>query len=739
MGKIPMKRRLMMLLSFFVLGTAMLFAQKVNLNYNKATLRTVLESITEQIGHTLAFSKEAVDLSDEVTIRVTDGEAAQVLNQLLTPRQIGYEIRDNKIYIFDQPVPVNAVTRQTPPQEVRLTGTVTDVNGEPIIGANIVVPGTTIGTVTNVDGTYSMTLPRGSVLRFSYIGYTGQEFTIANQTVLNVQLQEDTEVLDELVVVGYGVQRKSVVTAAISKVSAEELNVTRPARVEDALKGKVSGVQITQSSGQPGSDSKVRIRGIGTINNSEPLYIVDGMEVGGGINYLNPVDIASVEILKDAASAAIYGSRAANGVILVTTKKGDKGKATVNYDVSYGWQNPWKKKEILDAREYMVIMNEAQINDGNLPRYNNEQVMGAGKGTDWQDETFYYNAPVQNHQVSVSGGTDKGNYFLSFGYFDQAGIVGGNYDKSNFERYSLRSNSIYNIFETKERSFLNNVQLGVNVGYSRNKSTGIETNSEYGSILGSALTFSPLVPVYADEETGKAILAQYPHAVKNGDRVFSIPPAGFQEIANPVGMLNQPSAGLNNADKFVGSFWGELTILPELKFRSSYGVDLAFWGYDSYTFPYFLATQGKDVQFSTVQSEMNRGYTWQLENYFSYNKSFEEIHNLSFVLGQSASKYTYRNLGGNDRDLLENDPLKANINYAIADRKEERAWGGTGGYNFTARASYFGRIDYNYDEKYMLQATVRRDGSSNFGPGHKWGVFPSFSAGWNVTNAAAMV
>ena len=738
MGKIPMKRRLMMLLSFFVLGTAMLFAQKVNLNYSKATLRTVLESITEQIGHTLAFSKEAVDLSDEVTIRITDGEAAQVLNQLLTPRQIGYEIRDNKIYIFDQPAPVNAATRQTPPQEVRLTGTVTDVNGEPIIGANIVVPGTTIGTVTNVDGTYSMTLPRGSVLRFSYIGYTGQEFTIANQTVLNVQLQEDTEVLDELVVVGYGVQRKSVVTAAISKVSAEELNVTRPARVEDALKGKVSGVQITQSSGQPGSDSKVRIRGIGTINNSEPLYIVDGMEVGGGINYLNPVDIASVEILKDAASAAIYGSRAANGVILVTTKKGDKGKATVNYDVSYGWQNPWKKKEILDAREYMVIMNEAQINDGNLPRYNNEQVMGAGKGTDWQDETFYYNAPVQNHQVSVSGGTDKGNYFLSFGYFDQAGIVGGNYDKSNFERYSLRSNSIYNIFETKERSFLNNVQLGVNVGYSRNKSTGIETNSEYGSILGSALTFSPLVPVYADEETGKAILAQYPHAVKNGDRVFSIPPAGFQEIANPVGMLNQPSAGLNNADKFVGSFWGELTILPELKFRSSYGVDLAFWGYDSYTFPYFLATQGKDVQFSTVQSEMNRGYTWQLENYFSYNKSFEEIHNLSFVLGQSASKYTYRNLGGNDRDLLENDPLKANINYAIADRKEERAWGGTGGYNFTARASYFGRIDYNYDEKYMLQATVRRDGSSNFGPGHKWGVFPSFSAGWNVTNEAFM-
>jgi TonB-linked SusC/RagA family outer membrane protein len=738
MGKIPMKRRLLILMSLFVLGSSIGFAQKVTLNYNRTNLRTVLERVTEQTDYTLAFSKEVVNLSDEVTIRVTDADLAAVLNQLLTPRNIGYEIRDKKIYIFDKAISEIAESTQRPQQDVNLKGRVTDENGEPVIGVNISIPGTSIGTVTDYDGNYSLTLARGSTLRFSYIGFLDKEYTITNQTQLNVQLFEDTEVLDELIVVGYGVQRKSVVTAAISKVSAEELNVTRPTRVEDALKGKVSGVQITQSSGQPGSDSKVRIRGIGTINNSEPLYIVDGMEVGGGINYLNPVDIASVEILKDAASAAIYGSRAANGVILVTTKKGDKGTATVNYDVSYGWQNPWKKKEILDAGEYMVIINEAQINDGNLPRYNNEQMTGAGRGTDWQDETFYYNAPVQNHQVSVSGGTDKGNYFLSFGYFDQAGIVGGDYDKSNFERYSLRSNSTYTIFETKERSFLNNIQLGVNVGYSRNKSTGIETNSEYGSILGSALTFSPLVPVYADEETAKSILSQYPHAVKNGNRVFSIPPAGFQEIANPVGMLNQPTAGLNNADKFVGSFWGELTILPELKFRSSYGVDLAFWGYDTYTFPYFLATQGKDMQFSTVQSEMNRGYTWQLENYFSYNKSFEEVHNLSFVLGQSASKYTYRTLGGNDRDLLENDPLKANINYAIADRKEERAWGGTGGYNFTARASYFGRIDYNYDEKYMLQATVRRDGSSNFGPGNKWGVFPSFSAGWNVTNEAFM-
>lgn len=716
------------------------YAQKVNLNFSRKPLKTVLESITSQTGYTLAFSKEAVNLNELVSVNVSDTDVKQVLNQLLTPRSIAYELKDNKIFL--SPVAVSKATesRQTSTQERRISGTVVDANGESVIGANISVPGTTIGTVTDVDGRYTLNVPQGSVLRFSYIGFVDQEFTITNQSTLNVTLREDNELLDEIVVVGYGVQKKSVVTAAISRVSAEELNTNRPSRVEDALKGKVSGVQITQSSGQPGSDSKVRIRGIGTINNSEPLYIVDGMEVGGGINYLNPVDIQSVEILKDAASAAIYGSRAANGVVLITTKSGKSGKASINYDVSYGWQNPWKKKEILNAREYMVIMNEAQINDGNLPRYTQEQMQNIGVDTDWQDETFYYNAPVQNHQVSISGGSDKMQYFVSLGYFDQAGIVGGNYGKSNYNRWSVRSNSTYTIFEDLNRSFLNKVVLNANVGYSRDKSTGIETNSEYGSILGSALTFSPLVPVYApDEDAANAILANYPHAVKGKDgRVFSLPPAGFQEIANPVGMLNQPTSGKNNSDKIVGSFWAELSILPELKFRSSYGVDLAFWGYDGYTFPYYLASMGKFLDFSTVQSEMNRGMRWQVENYFSYAKTFNEVHNLSAVLGQSANKYTYRNLGGNDRDLLETDPLKANINSAIADRKEERVWGGTGGYNFVAGASYFGRVDYNYDERYMLQATVRRDGSSNFGANNKWGVFPSFSFGWNVTNEQFM-
>jgi len=624
-------------------------------------------------------------------------------------------------------------------QKFTISGQVKDTQGEPVIGANVIIKGTTNGTITDLDGMFSIPdVEQSSVLEISFIGYTPQLVKISDNKPLIITLAEDSQALDEIVVVGYGVQKKSVVTAAISRVTADELNAAKPSRVEDALKGKVSGVQITQSSGQPGSDSKVRIRGIGTVNNSDPLYIVDGMPVDGGINYLNPVDIQSVEILKDAASAAIYGARAAHGVVLVTTKSGKSGKATINYDFSYGWQNPWKKKAVLNAREYMTIMNEAQVNDGNAPLYSQEEIASAGNGTDWQDATFNYDAPVQQHQVSINGGSDKMQYFLSLGYFNQEGIVGGDYGKSNYDRWSLRSNSTYEVFEAQDRKFLNKLKVGVNIGYSRGTNSTVESNSEYGSILGSAITFSPLVPVYANEKESAEILAKYPTAVvdKNG-RVFSLPPSGYQELANPVAQLNAPSVTKNNEDKFVGSFWAELDVLPGLKFKSSYGADLAFWGADGYGFEYYMGSMKKNEQ-SWVQSEMNRGYRWQVENVLTYNKTFFEKNNLTVVLGQSAQKYSVRKLGGSDYDLLETDPNKANINSATGSRDDERTWGGTDGYNFTALASYFGRIDYNYDERYMLQFTMRRDGSSRFGPNHKWATFPALSVGWNVLNEPYM-
>lgn len=623
-------------------------------------------------------------------------------------------------------------------QDIQIKGVVVSGGDNlPLPGVNVVVKGTSIGTITDLDGQFSFAVPAKSMLSITYIGYKPLEVAADGSKLMNITLQEDTETLDEVVVVGYGVQKKSVVTAAISRVTAEDLNNTTPSRIEDALKGKVSGVQITQSSGQPGADSKVRIRGVGTVNNSEPLYIVDGMPVDGGINYLNPTDIQSVEILKDAASAAIYGARAANGVILVTTKSGVSGKTNITYDFTYGLQNPWKKRSVLNATEYMTLMNEVAVNDGNAPKYLPEQIASAGKGTDWQDETFNYDAPVQSHQVSVNGGSEKIVYFLSLGYYDQEGIVGGNYGKSNYNRWSLRTNSTYNVFETKDRSFLNKMRVGVNISYARAKSSAIETNTEYGSILGSALAFDPTVPVYAANP--ESVLASYPNAVKDKNgKVYSIPAGGFQEIANPVGMLNAPTSSTLNEDKFVASFWGELDLYEGLKFKSSYGADLAFWGNDGYTFPYFLATQGKNITQSSVFSNMHRGFTWQVENTLTFTKTFDDKHNLTVLLGQSAKEYTLRELYGDDYDLLETNPDKANINSAIADRDEERVAGGTGGFSNQTLASYFGRIDYNFDERYMIQATVRRDGSSNFGPNHKWAVFPSVSLGWNVTNEAFM-
>lgn len=732
--KLSKKKLLIMkvsfLLTFFTIlnVSANLHSQdmKLNLSVKDKSLIDVIRIIEKESKYRFFFSDNYEDLNNTVSLDAKDKNINEILSNLLENKAITYKLLDNNIVVI---TPIGTLQTQN------ITGTVTDaVSGEALPGVNIVVVGTTTGVVTDIDGKYSIDVSSENVvLNFSYVGYLSQQIEVSGRNVINIQLVSDIQNLEEVVVVGYGVQKKSVVTAAISRVSTDDLANTAPTRVEDVLKGKVSGVQITQSSGQPGADSKVRIRGIGTVNNSDPLYIVDGMPVDGGIDYLNPVDIQSVEILKDAASAAIYGARAANGVILVTTKSGTVGKLNINYDVSYGWQNPWKKKSVLNATEYMTIMNEAAINDGKAPVYSAQQISAAGAGTDWQDETFYYNAPVQSHQLSLNGGTEKITYFLSLGYFDQAGIVGGDYDKSNFKRWSIRSNNTYNVYENNSRSFLNKIRLGMNLGYSRTKSSSVEANSEYGSILGSALAFDPTVPVYSTNPD--SVLKARPRAVKDKDgRVFSLPPAGFQEIANPVAMLNSPTRSEGNADKFVSTFWAELDVIKNLKFKSSYGVDLAFWGNDGYSFPYFLASQGKDISQSSVFSNMHRGFTWQLENTLTYTKSFAEKHNFTLLAGQSSKEYKVRELFGDDYDLLETVPGKANIDYGTADRSEERTAGGTGGYSSLTLASYFGRLDYNFAEKYIFQATIRRDGSSNFGSNHKWAVFPSFSVGWNVTN-----
>ena len=618
-------------------------------------------------------------------------------------------------------------------QNLTVTGVVLDESRQPIVGAFIVEQGTTNGTSAGLDGDFTLRVPAGAVLEVSCIGYVTRTVTVTSEQKLEIILQDDTQMLEETVVVGYGVQKKSVVTASISKVDGDALNKVRASTVNDAIKGKVSGVQITQASGQPGSGSQIKIRGIGTVNNSDPLYIVDGMPVDGGIDYLNPNDIKSVEILKDAASAAIYGARAANGVVLVTTRNGEKGQATINYNGSYGWQNPWRKKEVLNAKEYMVIMNEARINDGGAPLYSAAEIAAAGVGTDWQDETFYYNAPITQHQISASGGTEKVTYFISAGYFKQDGIMGGNYGKSNYDRLSLRSNSTYVPFETKERSIFNKLTLTANVAYSNINSAGITTNSEFGSVLGSAVGFNPSIPVFADDATAAAILAAHPTAIVAADgRVYSLPPTGYQELTNPVANLDTPSNTLYKTHKFVANFGAELDIMPGLKFKTNFGTDLSFWRNRGYGFEQYKSSMNQTLT-SWVNMGMNEGLRWQVENYFTYNKTLDR-HSFAVVLGQSAMSYSYIYVSGTDYNLKETNPAMAYIDSAIGSTDDERTSGGTGGYDHQRLASYFFRFDYNFDERYMLEFTVRRDGSSRFGPGHKWATFPAVSAGWNVTN-----
>ena len=494
-------------------------------------------------------------------------------------------------------------------QQITCKGNIADVSGEPIIGASVVVKGTSQGTVSDLDGNFTIQANPNTTLVVSYIGYVTQEVKASDK--LKITLKEDSRTLEDVVVVGYGVQKKSVVTASIAKVSADDLDGKAAVRVDNALKGLASGVTVTSSSGQPGAAAQVRVRGVGTINNSNPLYIVDGMPIEGGIDYLNPSDIESIEVLKDAASGAIYGTRAANGVILVTTKGGEKGRVHVNYNFSYGWQNPWKHRDVLNATEYAVMMNEGLVNAGQAPIYADPYQYG--KGTDWQDEVFNDNAGVVNHEVNVSGASDKINYYLSMGYYHQDGIVGGNYDRSNYSRMSLRSNTSYTLFDdTKDRDWLNKLQISANISYARVKSKAIDANSQYGSPLGSALYLSPiLTPTVsgAAAEAQSSLYGEQYMLYDGAGRMYTVPGSSYQEMNNPLAMLSLPG-DLGWSHKFVANFSADLNIGYGVKYRISYGADLSFWGSDGYTPLYYLSGNNK-ATITNAHQLSNRGTVWQ--------------------------------------------------------------------------------------------------------------------------------
>ena len=464
-------------------------------------------------------------------------------------------------------------------QNVPLKGTVQDSAGEPIIGAFVVQQGTANGSMTDVNGDFSLVTPPGAAIEVSCIGYATQVIINNGEQNLVVVLADDTQMLEETVVIGYGVQKKSVVTASIAKVDADALGVTAPTRVDNALKGLTAGVTVTASSGQPGASSRIRIRGTGSINSSDPIYIVDGMPISGGIDYLNPSDIESIEVLKDAASGAVYGTRAANGVVLVTTKKGSRGKAQIDYNFSYGLSSPWKEREVLNASEYALLINEGLVNSGTAPRY--ADPYSYGTGTNWQKEVFNYNAPQQTHEVSISGASDAVNYYLSLGYTDQQGIVGGNFGRSFYKRLTLRSNTGFTLWDAStERNFLNKMVLSNQLSYARVSSKGVAENSQWGSPLGSALALSPILGVYATDDQ----IAEYntiyagEKLVTDADgRVFMIPGGNFNEMVNPIASLSLP-ANDNWSHKIVGAFSGELQVWDNIKLHSTFSLDMSFWG-----------------------------------------------------------------------------------------------------------------------------------------------------------------
>jgi TonB-linked SusC/RagA family outer membrane protein len=644
-----------------------------------------------------------------------------------------------------------------------IVGTVTDGNGEPIIGASVVEKGQPQnGSITNIDGQFAIKVQAGKTLVISYIGFVTQEVPASSD--MTVVLKEDDKTLNEVVVIGYGVQKKSVVTAAIAKVSADDLEGKSPVRVDNALKGLAAGVNVTSSSGQPGASPRVRVRGTGTINNSDPLYIVDGMPIEGGIDFLNPSDIESIEVLKDAASGAIYGARAANGVVLVTTKKGKVGKTSINYNFSQGWQTAWRRRDVTSATDYAIMQNELRLNGGQAPIYadpynlmdtNGDPIQGFG--TDWQDLVFNDNAPVQNHEVSVSGASDKLNYYLSMGFYDQEGIVGGNYGQSNYQRLSLRSNNIYNVYDaSQERNFLNKLDVTVNLAYTRVKSTGISENSEWGSVLGSALYMSPIIaPTVTNKDLADQMHENY--EVTQGYQLqrdaagnyYTIPGTfgSYAEMNNPLALLNM-NPSKNWSHKFVPKFSFDLQLWDNLKYHFNYSVDLSFWGNSAATLSKYYHSGNAKGEHTSASMSWNKGCNWQVENTLTYDKQFGK-HTIGVVLGQSAMKNKSDYVGAERWNIINLEKpymsyTNANVVYEVdADGKligtpvaEFNGWGGP---NVEHRiSSLFGRVSYNYDEKYMLQATIRRDGSSRFGPNNKYGTFPSVSVGWNIMNEKFM-
>lgn len=616
--------------------------------------------------------------------------------------------------------PMNHLLQQAGKKVVK--GVIKDESGLTVIGANVMEKGTANGTITDLDGCFTLEVAEGAELLISYIGFNTQTISVKGQTSFSIILKEDSQSLDEVVVVGYGVQKKKLVTGATVQVKGEDLQKLNTVNPMAALQSQSPGVAITKTSGQPGSSFKVSVRGVGTVGDASPLYIVDGVTVGN-IDYLSPSDIESIDVLKDAASAAIYGARAANGVILVTTKQGKAGKVSIEYDGYVGWQNINKKIRPLNAREYAMIMNEAAENSGMkpfdfaalVPDWDKIE-SGEWNGTDWLEEMLNKNAFMQNHSLGVRGGTEKSNFSLGLSYTDQEGTIGKPH-APGYTRYSFRLNSTNVLIKGNSLDIL---KMGENLNYTYTEKNTIATGNIYSNDIHTAFMTNPFLPVY-DEE------GNYHYAIDWNEK-----------DANPIGLSDyKRSNNITKGHRLNGNVYLELQPIKNLKIRSSFGIHLNLSSYRSYVPVYDLGPQSFVNEDVTVQS-MSNTFKWIFENTASYDWKIKDFHLFNFLIGTSAEKNGLgESIRGENVNSIFNDFEHAYLdNNRVIDVSKTKLSGtpATPG----RLLSYFGRVNYNFKETYMATLVMRADGSSNFAPGNRWGIFPSVSVGWVISNEKFM-
>lgn len=601
-----------------------------------------------------------------------------------------------------------------------------------LIGVSVLQKGTSNGTITDINGQFQLQVAPGAVLILSYVGYNNHELTtVPGKTDYTVTLTENSQLIDEVVVVGYGIQKKKLVTGATVQVKGDDIARMNTVSPLSALQSQTPGVNITKTSGQPGEGFKVIIRGIGTTGDSNPLYIVDGV-ARGNIDYLNPADIESLDVLKDAASAAIYGARAANGVVLVTTKQGREGKASIQYDGYYGVQNLYKKADLLNATEYAAIRQEGQAND-NMEPLDFEKLLAPGdwkriqngtwNGTNWLNEMENKNAPIQSHSLNISGGTKQSVYSLGLSYTSQEGVMGAPVEP-HYDRYTARINSEHTLYTVNN---IDVIKVGENLSYSYNEKSGIAIGNMYGNNIATALYTNPMLPMWERDENGNEIVGEYHKTIP----LLNVEP-------NPIGkMVYENGNNISKNHALNGNLYAVIQPIKNLKFRTSFGYNFGASSYRSFSPKYYLGESVKREE-SIVNQSMSTGFGWTFENTLSYDFKVRDVHTFNTIIGMSAERSGL----GESMSAGNSNLIFDSFKYAYLDNTKlitpgkttvsGAPWGKSG------LLSYFGRINYDYKEKYMLTVVMRADGSSNFAKNNRWGYFPSVSAGWLLTNEKFM-